>query len=33
MENIVMYVQILVDFVMKLLSFFKKSDSVNTSDN
>ena len=33
MENIVMYVQILVDFVMKLLSFFKKSDTVSTSDD
>ena len=33
MENIVLYVQILIDFVMKLLSYFKKSDAVNSDED
>ena len=33
MENIVLYVQILIDFVMKLLSYFKKSDTVNSDED
>lgn len=33
MGDIMLYLQAFIDFIMKLLSFFKKSDNTETGEN